>query len=166
MPLILSGTDGVSGNSGAIVSGTAVTVSGTSADFPNIPSWAKRVTVIFSGVSTNGTAGLGIRIGDSGGISATGYQSTSVRTASGLANVDSTTEFNIASALAADVISGSVTLCNVTSNTWVISGVFSWSSGVVMCTGAKTLSGTLTQVRVIPLSTNSFDAGTINILYE
>ncbi|MGM3243134.1 hypothetical protein ACS2VP_27335, partial [Bacillus cereus group sp. Bc237] len=60
---------------------------------------------MFSGVSTNGTSGLGVRIGPSGGVESTAYQSTSARTASGAATVTSTTEFNIASALAADVIS-------------------------------------------------------------
>jgi len=54
---------------GVIVSGTAVaSTSGTSIDFTSIPSWVKRVTVMFAGVSTNGTGSYLIQIGDSGGI--------------------------------------------------------------------------------------------------
>jgi hypothetical protein len=45
----------VTGTLAPIVSGTAVTATGTSVDFTGIPSWVKRVTVMFSGVSTNGT---------------------------------------------------------------------------------------------------------------
>ena len=48
MALVLSGDTGVSGNSGALVSGTAVSASGTAVDFTGIPSWAKRVTVMFT----------------------------------------------------------------------------------------------------------------------
>ena len=40
---------------GAVTSGTAVaSTSGTAIDFTSIPSWVKRITVMFSGVSTSG----------------------------------------------------------------------------------------------------------------
>ena len=58
-----------------ITSGTAVaSTSGTSIDFTGIPSWAKRITVMFNGVSTNGTSQQLIQIG-SGSVNATGYSS-------------------------------------------------------------------------------------------
>ena len=66
-----------------IVSGTSVaSTSGTSIDFTSIPSWVKRITVMFDGVSTNGTSNLQVQIGDSGGIENTGYTAA----ASGVAN--------------------------------------------------------------------------------
>jgi hypothetical protein len=58
---------------GTITSGTAVSASGTSVDFTGIPSTAKRITVMFSGVSTNGTSIIQVQLGDSGGVETTGY---------------------------------------------------------------------------------------------
>ena len=49
--------------------------SGTSIDFTSIPSWVKRITVMFSSVSTSGSSNPLIQIGDSGGIENTGYTS-------------------------------------------------------------------------------------------
>ena len=47
--------------------------SGTEIDFTSIPANVYRVTVMFDGVSTNGTSNLMLRIGDSGGNEDTGY---------------------------------------------------------------------------------------------
>jgi len=41
---------------GSLTLATAQTASGTAVDFTGIPSWVKRITVMFSGVSTNGWA--------------------------------------------------------------------------------------------------------------
>ena len=54
-----------------IVSGTAVPTSGTSIDFTGIPAWVKRITVMFTGVSTNGSGYLQIQLGTAAGIDAT-----------------------------------------------------------------------------------------------
>jgi hypothetical protein len=61
------------GNDSQLVSGVAVSATGTAIDFTGIPSWAKRITVMFSGVSTNGSSILQIQLGDSGGVETTGY---------------------------------------------------------------------------------------------
>ena len=56
-----------------LISGTAVaSTSGTSIDFTGIPSWVKRVTVMFSGVSTNGASLPQIQIG-AGSVQTSGY---------------------------------------------------------------------------------------------
>jgi hypothetical protein len=47
--------------------------SGTFVDFTNIPSWVKRITLMFDGVSTNSTSPIQVQIGDSGGIETSGY---------------------------------------------------------------------------------------------
>jgi hypothetical protein len=63
---------------GAITSGTAVaSTSGTSIDFTGIPSWVKRITVMFSSVSLSGASSYLVQIGTSGGIQNTGYTSSS-----------------------------------------------------------------------------------------
>lgn len=170
MPLILNGTDGVQGNSGAFIAGTAVTASGTSVDFTGIPSWVKRVTVMFAGVSTNGTDELLIQVGDSGGIENTGYISTSANTINGSASVaaSSTAGFIMRSVLAANTVSGHMVITLVGANAWVSSHTAKGGTTFNICgAGDKTLSDILTQVRVTTTGgTNTFDAGTINILYE
>ena len=59
-----------------VTSGTKATASGTSVDFPSIPSTVKRITVMYSGLSSNGSSDFMVQIGDSGGIEDTGYVST------------------------------------------------------------------------------------------
>jgi hypothetical protein len=65
--------------SGGITIGTPVSASGTAVDFTSIPSGTKRITVSFSGVSTNATSLYRIQIGDSGGIETSGYGGASFR---------------------------------------------------------------------------------------
>jgi hypothetical protein len=164
----------VTGTLAPIVSGTAVTASGTSVEFTSIPSWVKRITVMFSGVSTNGTGQQQIQLGDSGGYEITGYVGTGTSGSTGAspATTNCTTGFALNSAsLAAQTQQGIATICLLGSNTWVFSFVGGRDNAVtVQGAGTKTLSDTLTQLRVIGSSTGSpsdtFDAGTINILYE
>ena len=60
--------------------GTAVTCAGqTSIDFTGLPSWIKKISIIFNGISTSGTSGVLVQVGDSGGIENTGYVSLVVQ---------------------------------------------------------------------------------------
>ena len=152
-----------------VTSATAVSASSTSVDFTSIPSWVKRITVMFTGVSTSGTAAKLIQIGDSGGIEDTGYLGTG-GSYTGTAGVTAyTAGFGIRSVLAADVINGVVQICLLTGTTWAAFGNLSRSDGaqIFNVAGSKALSDTLTQVRITTANgTDTFDAGTINILYE
>jgi hypothetical protein len=151
-----------------IVSGTAVTASGTSVDFTSIPSWVKRITVMWSGVSTNGTSNPLIQLGDSGGIETTGYlANSSDYTASGAY----TTGFGVYSGQAANILHGVATfaLLNASTNIWSCFGVINNSNGnyVSSMAGSKSLSATLDRVRITTVNgTDTFDAGSFNILYE
>jgi hypothetical protein len=146
---------------------TAVaSTSGTSIDFTSIPSWVKRITVMFSGVSTNGASNLLVQIGDSGGIENTGYLSSNcVQTGT---VTSSTAGLVLGGANAASVVSGSMTISALGSNSWVSSHAAK-NSPAATCYGGgdKTLSDTLTQVRITTVGgTETFDAGSVNILYE
>lgn len=151
---------------------TAVaSTSGTSIDFTSIPSWAKRITVMLSGVSTNGSSDILIQLGDAGGFENTGYVSTA-GFAGGTNSAGSTTStsgFVLTVGLtAANVFNCNVSICNISPNSWVesFSGFYSGSSGA-FGGGTKTLSDTLTQIRITTVNgTAAFDAGTINILLE
>jgi hypothetical protein len=159
--------------SSVITSGTAVaSTSGTSIDFTSIPSWVKRVTVMFDSVSTNGTSNYQIQLGDSGGIETTGYQAVSTYGgANGTGTV--TTGFPIFNNTATDQKSGALvfTLLNSSNNTWVCQGnvgQFVNQTNYNMTTGGnKSLSATLDRIRITTINgTDTFDNGTINILYE
>jgi hypothetical protein len=156
---------------GTIKSGTAVaSTSGTAIDFTSIPSWVKRVTVMFSGVSTNGTSGYLIQLGDSGGIENTGYVSSGTRSgASSISTGSSTAGFYIRANAAADAHSGSFIITNLSSNTWSLHGSVATGAGnnVLTSAGAKTLSDTLDRIRITTENgTDTFDAGSVNILLE
>jgi hypothetical protein len=153
----------------AIVSGTAVaSTSGTSIDFTSIPSWVKRITVMFSEVSTNSSSPWLVQIGDSGGIETTDYASGGNYTSTGIVFTGSTAGFVAYSNSGASAYSGTMTISNFTSNTWVSNHTLSWSGGASIYGGGnKTLSATLDRVRITTVNgTDTFDAGSINILYE
>ena len=174
MPLVLNGTTGVQDNSGAFVAETAVaSTSGTSINFTGIPSWVKRVTVMFSGVSTNGTSNFLVQLGDSGGVETTGYVSsvlTAQSATSSAATATSTAGHLLNSANdAAYIWNGSCTINNISSLSWIFSSVLTNTTGVRGSLGgsSKTLSATLDRVRITTVNgTDTFDAGSINILYE
>ena len=155
-----------------ITSGTSqASTSGTSIDFTGIPSWVKRITIMFNGVSTGGTSIKQIQLGDSGGFETTGYLGTGVQLtdAQSVNAATITTGFGIRSALAADTLNGAVVITNLTNNTWVAQGALTDSSrgAGYLVGGAKALSATLDRVRITTVNgTDAFDAGSINILYE
>lgn len=152
-----------------LVSDTAKSASGTAVDFTGIPSWVKRITVMFNGVSTSGASGLLIQIG-SGSITTTGYVSTGlvINNASGTAGLSSTAGFVISATLAADIVSGMMTITSISSNSWISSHTAKRSTTQALFgAGNVSLSGTLDRVRITTVNgTDTFDAGTINILYE
>jgi hypothetical protein len=173
MSLTLSGdSPKISADStGVITSGTAVTASGTSVDFTGIPSWVKRITVMFSGVSTSGTSIPIIQLGDSGGIETTGYVSTGSRIGSTTAASTAVTiGFGIGNvATATAVMNGAITLSLFGLDRWVASGLVtdSVNTFTLFTSGGKTLSDTLDRIRITTVNgTDTFDAGSINILYE
>ena len=173
MPLILSGDNGVQDNSGALVSGTAVaSTSGTAIDFTGIPSWVKRVTVMFSGVSTNGTSPPQIQIG-AGSVATTGYLGANSIVGVGTAGANFTSGFgigvNTANWAGTNIAHGNVILTLLSGNIWVVNGVISVSNSayVYFTAGSLALSGTLDRIRITTTNgTDTFDAGSINIMYE
>jgi hypothetical protein len=167
-----AGTIVANGANGSIVSGTAVaSTSGTSIDFTGIPSWVKKITVMFNAVSTNGTSRPLIQLGDSGGIENSGYISVSGSIAGGTADTtNSTAGFSINSQSATNTLSGSIVFSFLGSNTWTCFGSVAATAGSnqsFVVSGRKELSDTLTQVRITTVNgTDTFDAGSINIFYE
>lgn len=170
------GTDsaGSRGQFGRMRLEVAKTATGTAVDFTDAPPWAVRATVMFNGVSTSGTSPLHVRLGTSSGFESTGYANA---ISEFLAGTGST--FNITNAIAVENTTGNLNaavtrrgllaLVNFSGNEWIYtSTVGSASNGLnFLTTGGKTLAALLTQIRITTLNgTDTFDAGTINILYE
>ena len=173
MSLQLDGTNGVLGNSGAFIQGTAqASTSGTSIDFTGIPSWVKRVTVMFQQVSTNGSSVVLVQVGSSSP-QTSGYLGAGV--SAGGTNVvvgaNYTTGFGLGGNNSSAVfISGSVVLTQTYTNVWNCSYSLARSDLGYSATGGGStgaMSGALDRVRITTVNgTDTFDAGSINILYE
>jgi hypothetical protein len=150
-----------------LTSGTTVaSTSGTSIDFTSIPSWVKRVTVMFNGVSTNGSSALMVQLGTSGGFVSTGYISGS-ETGTGSGSITSGLACGRAGVVtSSSTYYGFLEIVTLGSNVWVSSGNTWDASSCYTNAGGVTLGGTLTQVRITSVSADTFDAGSINILYE
>lgn len=170
--------------SSVITSGTAKawnwngSSTNTFLDFTDIPSWVKRITIMFVELSYTGTAtDYTVQLG-------TGTTPTYITAASsyfGRAiqyNAASTTQnsigFNVTSSFSAtDTLVGTMVLDNFGSNTWIANSWVSaasnnagaWSAGYLP---GATLGGTLSAVRItftLPAA-RFFDAGSVNIIYE
>jgi hypothetical protein len=155
-----------------ITIGTAVaSTSGSTVDFTSIPAWVKRITLTLAGVSTNGTAVPVVQIGDAGGLETSNYiGSTSFLTGTAGDSASHSSGFRLGADLwlATNIVSGTFTLSLVeaSSNTWVCQGSLgrSTTDGVYTIAGHKALSATLDRISLV--TTNTFDAGSVNILYE
>jgi hypothetical protein len=171
MSLELNGTTGVQGNSGAFVSGTAVaSTSGTSIDFTSIPSWVKRVTVMFNGVSTNGTSVPRVQLG-AGSITTSGYAGVNLLAGAVSGSGTLSAGFDVNSGLTnvSNLFTGTYVFSLITGNTWVGITSLGDSFATTACfiQGSIALAGTLDRVRITTVNgTDTFDAGTVNIFYE
>jgi hypothetical protein len=158
-----------------ITSGTAQTappVTPQYFDFTGIPSWVKRVTVMLQGVSTSGVSTVLLQLG-SGSVTTSGYLgASSALTDSVQGAALYTTGFGIGKeSAAARVQHGALTLSllNSSTNAWVCSGVVAASNEArtAHTGGSIALAGVIDRVRITTVNgTDTFDAGSINILYE
>jgi hypothetical protein len=155
-----------------VTSGTAVaSTSGTSIDFTSIPAWVKRITVLFNAVSTNGSTSIIVQLGTSSGVVTTGYvggRATVTGTNTTLINNSTTAISNISNNSASDNFTGHCDIINISDNSWCSSYVVSTQLGRASYGGGNiTLSDTLDRIRITTANgTDTFDAGSINILYE
>jgi hypothetical protein len=193
---VASGGTGVttSTGSGAVVLGTSPTISGAvltsiassvitngSLQSPtsgttvslstSIPSWAKKITIIFNGVTQDSTSPLILQIG-AGSYITTGYISTCSVVGTSVGTVAPTNGFGVNFPTAAsETLFGSVTLCLQTANTWVESGVTMRQNAGTYATyqsaGVLALSGALDRIQLTTVDGSAnFTGGNINIQYQ
>ena len=153
-----------------VLSTAVASTSGTSIDFTSIPSYVKRITVMFKNVSTNSTSNKQIQLG-AGSVTTTGYQSSStlIFGANSCTLAAITTGFLIRSDVAADELSGHYVFTAFGGNSWIGSSIVADQSTNRVWQGAGRidLGGTLDRLRITTVSgTDTFDAGSVNILIE
>jgi hypothetical protein len=169
---VISGTpSGVGTLTSATVQTAPFTVT-TAATFTGIPSWVKRITVMLNGVSTTSNGVPTLRLGTSSGVENTTYSSTisQVQLSAVLGQQSATSGFELVPTGSGGYIySGNLVLTNISGNAWILSGNLAIpASGFSLLTaGNKTLAGVLTQLQLTTTGgSDTFDAGTINIMYE
>jgi hypothetical protein len=155
-----------------IATATAVaSTSGTSIDFTGIPAFVKRITVMMQGMSTSGGSYKQIRFTDSV-LKTSGYTSTSsLIYGNNLCITEAaTTGFFIRSDGASEALNGCYVfnLLNPSTFLWSGFGVVSDSgSRSWQQSGVVTMASAVTAVRITTVNgTDTFDAGSINIMYE
>lgn len=158
----------------ALVTSTVVTLSGTFVDFTSIPSWVKRISVLFKDVSTNGTSPYIVQIGTSSGVATSGYSTAIVMIQNATTPATETSwtgGFPLCPAVSATAsFTGRLILelQDSVTGTWVGTVTGSFATGTsTFGASSKTLSGTLDRLRITTAGgVNTFDAGTVNIIYE
>lgn len=146
---------------------TAVaTTSGTSVEFTDIPTWAKKITVVLSGVSLAATDDICIQLSRSSGYVTSGYKCGYGTMAGTGSSRDSS--FVLADGITSSQFAGgAATLFNVGSDDWAGTAMITrYSSNGWVSACSISLGGTLTAIKVFTVSGTAFDAGLINILYE
>jgi hypothetical protein len=154
-----------------LASGTANTSvsGGTVIIHTGIPTWARRVTILYSGLSTNGTNPIVIQAG-SGTFKTTGYLGAA-------AVIEGTTGYTVGFGIGnsnvsnADLHHGTIVLnlLNASTNTWIAGGTAARSDAVEagFTGGAVSLDSALDRIRLTTVGgTDLFDAGVTNIMWE
>jgi hypothetical protein len=174
-------TSGITGNltgnvtgsltaGGSLTLATAQTATGTSVDFTGIPSWAKRITVMFGNVSLSGTSNLLVQIGNTTPTTSGYTSNTSYNTGAGVGLNSSTAGMLIQVGVAAYLTYGTLVFTNISGNIWVANGVLGNSITTpftINSLGIVTLASALNILRITTVNgTDTFDAGTINISFE
>ena len=138
-------------------------------DFIGIPSYARRIYVVFYGFSTSGTDPILIQLGTSAGIVSTNYVSTVVKIGATNSTIITSTSGMIAcDPGASSSIYGQWVLSALGSSSteWVGTGTttFNTTAGPVVGSGGINIVGIVDRIRITTTDGNeTFDDGKINI---
>jgi len=146
--------------------------SGTSIDFTSIPSWVKRISLILSDFSTSGSSIPIVQLGDSSGFTVSGYLSYyGILQTNATVSYSSSIGFGLSGTSSNDKRYLVITFVKISGNQWVASfsgGLFNGTHNFAISGGGNvTLSGTLDRIRLTTTNgTDTFDGGSVNIVYE
>jgi hypothetical protein len=172
--LSVTGALSVGGNEvRQLTAATSKSASGVSSViFNDIPSWVKRVTIMFHNITFNSAfdniVQLGTGTSASPTIIASGYNGGASRlSSSGTNGTNRTDGFIVKTDNVSSVLSGNMVITKLTGNTWVASAVFGLSANTYtsISGGSIALANPLTQVQFAS-GASTFTGGSVNIMYE
>jgi hypothetical protein len=172
-------TDGSSNlswiNTGPVYLGLQSTTSGSIVSFTGIPSWARRITVMFREISTSTVGGsLQIQLGTSSGYETSDYYGAfGYSNSGGGAGAGAWSSAMVVGAgdgASGITYNGSIILTRLSpsSNAWTGQSIVSERIGETLLwtgAGSKSLAGTLDRISVSTTG-GTFTAGSVNVMYE
>lgn len=177
MTVTISGSAGITTNSGAVYDGLqsiSKTASGTEVNFTSIPAWVKRIKVHLL-CSTLGTSGLKIQIGPNSGVVTSGYTGAVDLLGSSVAPHAMSTGFDLedTTATANNWRAYTATITKVgTSNTYhfTVIGGASGTANVITLGGGFITLGNGNPCEFVKVTTqngtDAFGGGSITLFYE
>jgi hypothetical protein len=146
------------------------TTSGSAFDFTGIPAGVTEILIAFAGVSMTGTDSVRVQLGDSGGFETTGYDGGAVVSEGSIlaTSAAGVSGFNGPLGNPANALTGFMQLIRpFGTNQWLSSANLGRGAQYALSAQRKTLSDTLTQVRITRAGgSDTFDAGTVNVGYR
>jgi len=150
-----------------IVLATPQTATGTEVAFTGIPSWAKRITIMFNLVSLDSGADFQIQLGTSSAYINSGYTARTQEEDGVPAVTINTTAFIIYNGGSSSSHCGKFEIDKFSDTAYTFIGqTTATDSSATQAYGVlNSISGTIDRLRILPTSGN-FDGGSINISYE
>ena len=149
---------------------TEQTYASSGNSFTGIPSWAKRITIMFDQISINSASGIiYVQLLPENVNSVAQYESASGTFSSNGANaIKSTSGFIVRSTDDSSNISGHMVITKMGGNKWISSHSFGRlpNAGVINGGGRVTISTAISKVMIYPDGNGTFDNGSFNIMYE
>lgn len=142
------------------LSASVDTTSGTSINLAGIPSWATRVTLNWSRVSTNGSSYPLVRLNG---------QSTDYNAASSVGGTHTvfTNGFGFSASLAGNSISGAMVFTRQGGNTWCCTGIVAFAGVAASLAGDVVLTAPLSSIVLTTLNgADAYDGGSVSLLFE
>jgi hypothetical protein len=143
----------------------------TTVEFLGIPSWAKRLTLVFRSLSCSDASHFLIQLGTTYGFSTSGYLGATNILQGGASSAGLTSVLGAImwGGAGTNYISGTVEACRILNNVWVINGQYTFDnvSGYTNWTTANiALNNPLWGIRLALTGAGVFDSGSINVFYE
>lgn len=146
----------------SIASGTVISVSG-------IPSWAKRISIIFNDVQPATSSNLLVRVGNDSLITA-GYTSgdtvVSTSVTSSTSGASSTAGFVLRGQTAGNMYQGVMTLNITRSSVMELATIYNFDNVVHNAAGKLALTGGVTQLTLTTVGVVAFSGGEFSLVYE
>jgi hypothetical protein len=148
-------------------SATVATVS-----FTGIPTWAKRITMTFVDVQTLASGTPAIVAGSGGTYDLTGYASinSNIGASTVSSSASATTSWDIITGGgSSNVYNGQIVITKHSGNTYTIASQLRYgTSSTTLSTGSKTFTNPIgnLQLRMSGTSTDKFNGGSVNVIWE